>query len=107
MNHVLVGVGTLRTMRELFRRQVGVGRFPLRAWDVASRIPVSLPGAANSLERLERVGLVEALPPRRPGGAPQYVLDPSHPLVEPLSDLFAVERGMMPPHRPFARRRGT
>jgi hypothetical protein len=108
LNHVLVGVGTLRTLRELYRRQ-HASSFPdpdpVRAWDLAQRAAVTVQGAANSLERLEEAGLVQAFPPRRHGGAARYRLDPSHPLVPPLDRLFRTERRMLPPHRPFARRK--
>lgn len=108
LNHVLVGVGTLRTLRELYRRQHS-SHSPdpdlVRAWDVAQRAAVTVQGAANSLERLEEAGLVQAFPPRRCGGAPRYRLDPCHPLVPPLGNLFRTEKRMVPRHRPYARRR--
>lgn len=108
LNHVLVGVATLRTLRELYRRQhrssPNPDSDPLRAWDVASRAAVTVQGAANSLERLEKAGLVQSFPPLRHGGAARYRLDPSHPLVPPLGQLFGAERRMVPPHRPYAPR---
>lgn len=106
LDEVLVGVATLRTLRELFRRQGGPhppDPEPLRAWDVALRSPVSVPGAAASLERLEASRLVTALPPRTTAGAERYRLDPAHPLLLPLGRVFEAERRMVPPPRPYAR----
>lgn len=105
LNHVLVGVGTLRTLRELFHRQDPPGRSPLRAWDVALRSEVSVQGAAESLERLAKAGLVEELPPAASGRASRYRLNPHNPLTPPLARLFQVERRMVPRPRPIARAR--
>lgn len=104
LDRVLVGVGTLRTMRQLFHRQRGPEADPLRAWDVALHTSVSVPGATDSLERLEREGLVEVLPPKGPGGASRYRLDALHPLHGRLNQLFQAERRLVPRRRIFASR---
>lgn len=94
LDEVLVGVATLRTMRELIRQS---DRAPLegpRAWDLALQNGVSAQGSANSLERLERAGMVTALTPERPWRARGYRLKRGHPLVVPLRRLFRAERSV-------------
>lgn len=95
LDRVLVGVATLRTMRELFEHE-REGLEPPRPWDVALRNGVTPQGAADSLERLHREGLVERLPSRRIGRAHSFRLDRSDPLVSALGHLFAVERSTSP-----------
>lgn len=102
LDRVLVGVGTLRTMRAIFHRQGGRDPDPLRAWDLALRANVSVQGAADSLQRLEREGLLEAFPPADPGGAARYRLDATHPLHRPLARLVETERRMVPRPKPYA-----
>lgn len=94
LDDVLVGVGTLRTMRELFRQHDEAPREGPRAWDLALRNGVSAQGAADSLERLERAGLVRKLARERPWRAHGYRLKRSHPLVEPVGRLFEAERSV-------------
>jgi len=52
LDKVLVGVATLRTLREVFLQR-GVD---LRAWDVTQSCGVSPQGAADALDRLARAG---------------------------------------------------
>lgn len=106
LDRVLVGVGTLRTMRELFHRQRGPAPNPLRAWDLALRTAVSVQGAADSLRRLEREGLLEVFPPADPGGAARYRLDAMHPLHASLAHLIETERRMVPRPKPYASQEG-
>ena len=73
LDEVFVGVATLRTTRELYRNE----------------------GTRNSLRRLERLGLVKALRPDRPGGASSFALDRTHPLYSSLAGLFGAERAML------------
>ncbi len=94
LDDVLVGVGTLRTMRELFRQNDEAPREGPRAWDLALRCGVSAQGAADSLERLERAGLVRALTRERPWRARGYRLKRHHPLVVPMRQLFEAERSV-------------
>ena len=95
LDRVLVGVATLRTIRELFEQErYGLG--PPRAWDVALRNGVTPQGAADSLERLHREGFVERIPSRRIGRAHSYRLDRRQPLVPALGRLFATERRTSP-----------
>ena len=102
LDRVLVGVGTLRTMRAIYYRQGGRDPDPLRAWDLALRANVSVQGAATSLERLERETLLEAFPPLGPGGARRSRIDPTHLLCGPLARLFEAERRMVPRPKPYA-----
>ena len=85
LDHVLVGVATLRTIRELFCH----GDVQ-RAWDLSLRTGVSPQGSANTLSRLRELGLVKAYE-GDPGQARWYCLDREHYLVEPLGWLFAAE----------------
>lgn len=94
LDDVLVGVGTLRTMRELFRQHDEAPREGPRAWDLALRSGVSAQGSADSLERLERAGLVTALARERPWRARGYRLKRHHPLVVPMRRLFEAERSV-------------
>lgn len=94
LDGLLVGVGTLRTTRELFRWDGEPG--PVRAWDLALWSGVSPQGAADSLERLNRLGLLKVFPSGHPMRATAYRLDWSHPLVSPLDHLFKTERTMVP-----------
>lgn len=91
LDRLLVGVGTLRTMRELFLQDAKSPADPKRAWDLALWCGVTPQGAAKSMSRLTREELVRELPPDRPGRAPAYRLVRGHPLVTPLARLFAVE----------------
>lgn len=91
LDGVLVGVGTLRTMRELFRQEQNRFASPPRAWDLALWSGVSPQGAADALKRLERAGIVTALSPTRRGYAPAFRLELGHPLTAPLRELFRVE----------------
>jgi len=91
LDEVFVGVATLRTMREVFRK----GGHELRAWDVALWSGVTPQGSTNSLDRLSRLGLVETIPSPGPGHARSYRLDSRHPLVDPVSRLFRAEGHMV------------
>jgi hypothetical protein len=100
LDHLFVGVATLRTTRELFAQ----GR-AMRAWDLALRTGVSPQGSADALARLERLGLAWAVtdPPR--GYAASFTIDHSHALVKPLSRLFSAEYALAPrPPRRFRKR---
>jgi hypothetical protein len=88
---MFVGVATVRTIRELFRREAEFGD-SVRAWDLALWDGVTPQGSANSLERLERLGLVQVTFPGGGTHAKEYRLDPEHPLYEPLARLFRAER---------------
>jgi hypothetical protein len=50
LDHLFVGVATLRTTRELFFQD-----YALRAWDLALRTGVTPQGTTDSLRRLERL----------------------------------------------------
>lgn len=109
LDHILVGVATVRTLRELFTQAVSPHGYTVRAWDLALGTGVSPQGSANSLERLRRAGLVDAYP-SPPGYASRYGLV-DHPLLDPLSRLFDAERRacpeLVPAHlRPDPRRGG-
>lgn len=93
LDELLVGVATLRTARELFRPYHQ--DWCPRAWDLALWSGVTPRGSAYSMERLHRLGLVRAFPADRPGRAPGFRLDWSHPLVTPLARLFEAERFMV------------
>lgn len=95
LDRVLVGVATLRTLRELIRQDAEDGGRPPRAWDLALRSGVSAQGSANSLERLSEAGLVTELTPTRPGRAPAYRLHRTHPVVASMARLFEAERSMV------------
>lgn len=99
LDQLLVGVATLRTIRELFQQDGEPFWYPPRAWDLAVWSGVSPQGSANALKRLERLGLATAQPSDRPWRAPGYRLDWNHPLVMPLARLFAEERAMVQARR--------
>lgn len=103
LDDILVGVATLRTIRELFRQNDETPLSRPRAWDLALWSGVTPQGSANSLERLERAELVRALAPERPWRAPGYSLELSHPLTTPMMGLLEAERSMI--HRRRRRRR--
>lgn len=94
LDHLLVGVATLRTTRELYLQHQQLESSTPRAWDLALWNGVTPGGSANSLKRLHRLGYVELLPPDRPGRAVRYRVEPSHPLARPLRRLFDAERAM-------------
>ena len=95
LDRVLVGVATLRTLRELIRQDAEDRGLPPRAWDLALRNGVSAQGSANSLERLSEARFVTELTPTRPGRAPAFRLDRGHPAVAPMARLFEAERSMV------------
>lgn len=97
LDQVLVGVATLRTLRELFRHRAGpadpagpAAPAP-RAWDLALWSGVTAQGSTEAMRRLFRAELVDEVPPDRTHRAVGYRLDRSHPLVRPLSRLFELE----------------
>lgn len=94
LDRILVGVGTLRTLRELALRHGPYG-YPaegiLRPWDVALWSGVSAQGASDCLKRLHRAGLVAELPRESPGAAHRYRLNRNHLLCPSLIGLFQRE----------------
>ena len=94
LDHILVGVATVRTLRELFGQAISPHGYTVRAWDLSLCTGVSPQGSANSLERFRRAGLVDAYP-SDPGCARLYGLV-EHPLLDPLSRLFHAERRACP-----------
>lgn len=92
LDRLLVGVGTLRTMRELFHQDERWSGGSCRAWDLALWTRVTPQGASKSMKRLAREKLVRTFPSRVRGRAPTYRLIRSHPLTPPLAHLFEVER---------------
>lgn len=89
LDGILVGVGTLRVLRELFS-----GRprwWGSRAWDLAGWCGVTTQGATRALERLEETGLVFRSESPEPGRACSWWLRRKHPLYEPLRALFEAE----------------
>ncbi len=86
LDHILVGVATLRTIRELYCHPES-----LRPWDLSLRTGVTPQGTANALKRLRELGFVAEHPPRETGQAFRYRLDRSHFLREPLGWLFSAE----------------
>lgn len=94
LDDVFVGVATLRTIRELFEQHYGRFTGPLRAWDLALWSGVTPQGTANSLERLDRVGLVWKAWRGGPGYAARYQIDTEYPLFQALDRLFTAERLM-------------
>lgn len=91
LDRILVGVATVRTIRELMRQAVWPGGYTVRAWDLSLCSGVSPQGSANTLDRLYREGLVSVVP-SDPGSARRYCLK-DHPLRKPLQHLFTAERG--------------
>ncbi|MGH7558589.1 MAG: hypothetical protein ACREMD_12580 [Gemmatimonadota bacterium] len=91
LDQLFVGVATLRTTRELFLQR---SWSPHRPWDLALWSGVTPQGSADSLERLNRLGLVTMLPSGRAGHAPWFRLDHSYPLIGPLAELFEAERAL-------------
>jgi hypothetical protein len=91
LDRILVGVATVRTLRELFRQAVSPHGYTVRAWDLALCTGVSPQGSANALARLRDVGLVRS----DPGCAPLYGLV-EHPLLAPLDLLFQAEARACP-----------
>lgn len=94
LDRLLVGVGTLRTLRELIRqerREGGASAPPRRAWDVALFNDVTPQGASVIMERLHELGVVARHPPSGYGRADRYRLRRVHPLVAPMERLFEEE----------------
>ena len=94
LDRILVGVATLRTIRELLRQAVSPHGYVVRAWDLSLCTGVSPQGSANTLERLYREGII-GVASSDPGCARRYGLI-EHPLLEPLNALFAAERDAFP-----------
>lgn len=95
LDEVLVGVGTLRTIRELIRQDRRSGGEAARAWDLALWCGITVPGATKSLERLHGASLVTRVPPDRTWRAAAYRLNTAHPLVPPTTALLEAEAGMV------------
>jgi hypothetical protein len=87
LDHILVGVATLRTIREMYGRPA-----PLRPWDLSLRTGVTPQGSAYALRRLCKLGLVAEYMPREAGEAFRFGLDRDHFLFESLGWLFRAER---------------
>lgn len=101
LDQVLVGVGVLRVLRGILRKD-GVRRDgTFRAWDVSWWCNVTPPGTAKVLRRLERCGLVEQVWPAEGDRAATWRVVDTHELYEPLRELFAAERALA---RPVTRR---
>lgn len=94
LDHVLVGVATLRTIRELVRQEDGGISAPPRAWDLALWSGVTPQGSAESMDRLLEASLVRAIPSSRPHRAAAFRLYRQHPLVASLVALFEAERAL-------------
>jgi hypothetical protein len=86
LDHLFVGVATLRILRELFMRPEAH-----RPWDLHLRTGVSPQGSADALRRLAGIGLVDVLPSHVPGYADWFQLARDHYLVKPLGMLFGAE----------------
>lgn len=96
LDRVWVSVAAVRSTRELFHQKARGFPEPVRAWDLALWSGVSPQGAGSALRRMERIELVEATPPDRPGRARGYRVVPTHPLAAPLTSLFRAESIMVP-----------
>ncbi|MGH7572516.1 MAG: hypothetical protein ACREMK_11845 [Gemmatimonadota bacterium] len=95
LDQLFVGVATLRVTRELFLLNRPPSAGPQRAWDVALRSGVTAQGSADSLERLNRLGLVKMVSSGQAcRAAPWFRLDGSYPLFGPLADLFEAEQAL-------------
>ena len=94
LDRILVGVATVRTIRELLWQCVTPQGYAVRAWDLSLCSGVSPQGSANTLERLRREGLVDVVR-SDPSSARWYALV-EHPLLEPLGWLFSDERKAYP-----------
>lgn len=92
LDKLLVGVATVRTIRDLLRLDREWSSEPVRAWDLSLRNGVSPTGSANSLERLRRLDLVRVVSPPRRRHAATFRLNRDHPLAVPLDRLFGAER---------------
>lgn len=92
LDRLLVGVGTLRTLRELLRLDREWSSEPVRAWDLALRTGVSTPGSGKALDRMDRLDLVRVVSPARRRHAATFRLNRDHPLAVPLDRLFGAER---------------
>lgn len=94
LDQLFVGVATLRITRELFLLERGAFAGPKRAWDLALWSGVTPQGSADSLERLNRLGLVKTSSSGGARYAPTFRLDTTCPLSGPLARLFEAERRM-------------
>ena len=103
LDHVLVGVGTLRAVREIYRQ--GWDGYPVRPWDVSLWCGVTPQGAINAMRRLHAIGLVEECPSETWWGGTRYRLVLEHPMYECLRDLFAGEREVERAYRRLRRSR--
>ena len=86
LDYILVGVATLRTIRELYCHSES-----LRPWDLSLRTGVTPQGSAHALKRLCELELVAEYMPREPGQAYRFRLEKSHFLFKPLGWLFSAE----------------
>lgn len=92
LDQLFVGVGTVRTIRELFRQEQEPFTSPARAWDLALWSGVTTQGTVYCLERLHRLGLARIASPGGPDRAASFRIDRSHPMYLPLARLFQAER---------------
>lgn len=92
LDRMLVGVATLRTMRELFLQDVEFSRASRRPWDLSLYSGVTPQGSADSMLRLAGEELAREVPPEDPRRAMGYRLERSHPLAAPLDRLFRAEQ---------------
>ncbi len=104
LDGILKGVGTLRVLRELYRPHLRHWTHPARPWDIALWSGVTPQGTARILERLMKDGVVELWTHPAPGYAPTYRPVRDHPIREPLNELFAAERLLVPRPAPRLQR---
>lgn len=104
LDGVLVGVGTLRVLRELFCPHIGPIGTPVRAWDVSLWCGVTPAGVTRAFERLEGASIIELARPATRERAATYRLRSDHPLYRRFGELFTTERATAPrtPRRPVA-----
>lgn len=103
LDHLLVGVATLRTTRQILRPTGALHGDSVRPWDIALWSGVSPQGTSHCMERLCRAGLVRKVPREKPWHATTYRLVDRHPLVEPFLELFRAERAIASPMRGLSR----
>ncbi len=95
LDGLLVGVGVVRVLRGILRREATERDGSFRAWRLSWYCNVTPTGANKVIRRLERIGLVKRWLPARGEHADSWRLVTSHPLYDPLRNLFAVEREMV------------
>ncbi|MGI9039488.1 MAG: hypothetical protein ACR2GQ_11620 [Gemmatimonadota bacterium] len=94
LDRVLVGVATLRTLRQVVRphrlREANVDW--VRAFDISLWSGVTPQGSRHAMERLRSAGILKTASRAHFGRAERFMIDAYHPLTRAFETLFEAEQ---------------